>query len=96
MSGPWGGDFCYEPDESEGLILLAGGTGLAPLKAIARAALEADPPDREIHVYHGVRSRAELYDVDFWEGLAATHPPGGPVHPLPQSRTMVRANRIRR
>ncbi|MHC3004777.1 2Fe-2S iron-sulfur cluster-binding protein [Gordonia metallireducens] len=71
MSGPWG-DFCYEPDESEGLVLLAGGTGLAPLKAVARAALEADPA-REIHVYHGVRTRAELYDVDFWEGLAATH-----------------------
>ncbi|GAB99007.1 putative phenol hydroxylase reductase component [Gordonia namibiensis NBRC 108229] len=72
MSGPWG-DFCFEPDESAGLILLAGGTGLAPLKAIARAALAADP-DREIHVYHGVRTRAELYDVDFWEGLAAAHP----------------------
>lgn len=73
MSGPWG-DFCYEPEESGvGLVLLAGGTGLAPLKAIAKAALQ-DDPDREIHLYHGVRTRAELYDVDFWEGLAATYP----------------------
>ncbi|GAA12417.1 2Fe-2S iron-sulfur cluster-binding protein [Gordonia alkanivorans] len=73
MTGPWG-DFCHEPEERDvGLVLLAGGTGLAPLKAIARAALE-DDPEREIHVYHGVRTRAELYDVDFWEGLSATHP----------------------
>ncbi|KAF0967064.1 MULTISPECIES: 2Fe-2S iron-sulfur cluster-binding protein [Gordonia] len=73
MSGPWG-DFCYEPEESGvGLVLLVGGTGLAPLKAIARAALQ-DDPEREIHVYHGVRTRAELYDVDFWEGLATTYP----------------------
>ncbi|ASR01808.1 2Fe-2S iron-sulfur cluster-binding protein [Gordonia rubripertincta] len=73
MCGPWG-DFCYEPAESGvGLVLLAGGTGLAPLKAIARAALQ-DDPEREIHVYHGVRTRDELYDVDFWEGLSSTHP----------------------
>ncbi|MDJ0025925.1 2Fe-2S iron-sulfur cluster-binding protein [Gordonia alkanivorans] len=73
MSGPWG-DFCYEPEESGvGLVLLAGGTGLAPLKAITRAALQ-DDPEREIHVYHGVRTRAELYDVDFWEGLSSTYP----------------------
>lgn len=69
MTGPWG-DFCFEADEPElGLILLAGGTGMAPLKSIARAALEVDP-DREIHVYHGVRTEPELYDIDFWQHLA--------------------------
>ncbi|AFR46719.1 2Fe-2S iron-sulfur cluster-binding protein [Gordonia sp. KTR9] len=73
MTGPWG-DFCHRQDEpGVGLILLAGGTGLAPLKAIARAALEIDP-DREVHLYHGVRTEAELYDVDFWRSLSAEHP----------------------
>ncbi|MFT4395515.1 2Fe-2S iron-sulfur cluster-binding protein [Gordonia lacunae] len=73
MTGPWG-DFCHREDEpGVGLILLAGGTGLAPLKSIARAALEADP-EREIHVYHGVRTETELYDVDFWRALATEHP----------------------
>ncbi|WP_238422757.1 2Fe-2S iron-sulfur cluster-binding protein [Gordonia sp. 'Campus'] len=73
MTGPWG-DFCYEPDDlGIGLVLLAGGTGLAPLKSIARTALDLDPT-REIHVYHGVRTQAELYDVDFWRALSDEHP----------------------
>ncbi|PBC35882.1 oxidoreductase [Rhodococcus sp. ACPA4] len=73
MTGPWG-DFCYTADDPElGLVLLAGGTGLAPLKSIAAAALELDP-HREIHVYHGVRFESDLYDVDYWHDLAADHP----------------------
>ncbi|MBA4023802.1 MAG: oxidoreductase [Gordonia sp.] len=73
MTGPWG-DFCFTPDDPDlGLILLAGGTGLAPLKSIATAALELDP-EREIHVYHGVRFESDLYDVEHWQTLAANHP----------------------
>lgn len=73
MTGPWG-DFCFTPDDPElGLVLLAGGTGLAPLKSIAAAALELDP-QREIHVYHGVRFESDLYDIDHWQNLATDHP----------------------
>ncbi|OYO20975.1 oxidoreductase [Enemella dayhoffiae] len=73
LSGPLG-DFVFDGEEADGpLLLLGGGTGIAPLKAIALAAL-ADRPDREVHVYHGVRTVAHLYDLDFWHGLAERHP----------------------
>lgn len=71
MRGPWG-DFVHDPEADGPMALLAGGTGLAPLKSIALHALSIDP-QREIHVYHGVRRRNDLYDVDFWEELAARH-----------------------
>lgn len=72
IRGPWG-DFLHDPGHEGPLILLAGGTGLAPLKSIARHALDLDP-DREIHLYHGVRRAGDLYDVEFWEALAAERP----------------------
>lgn len=71
MRGPWG-DFVHDRDVDAPMILLAGGTGLAPLKSIALEALSVDP-DREIHLYHGVRYRRDLYDVEFWEALAQNH-----------------------
>lgn len=72
IRGPWG-DFVHDPDHDGPIILLGGGTGLAPLKAIALQALELDSA-REVHLYHGVRTRGDLYDVDFWQSLAARHP----------------------
>ncbi|MFI8772824.1 2Fe-2S iron-sulfur cluster-binding protein [Gordonia sp. NPDC062954] len=72
MRGPWG-DFVHDTEADAPMILLAGGTGLAPLKSIARHALELDP-EREIHLYHGVRHRSDLYDVEFWETLTERHP----------------------
>ncbi|MXP23762.1 2Fe-2S iron-sulfur cluster binding domain-containing protein [Gordonia sp. HNM0687] len=72
MRGPWG-DFVHDTESDAPMILLAGGTGLAPLKSIALHALERDP-DREIHLYHGVRHRSDLYDVEFWQSLADRHP----------------------
>lgn len=73
LSGPLG-EFVYDPSDTEGgLLLLGGGTGIAPLKGIARAALAEDPA-REVIVYHGVRTCAYLYDQQFWADLAAAHP----------------------
>ena len=74
MRGPWG-DFAYEPDADEPetpMLLLAGGTGLAPLTSIAVQAL-TDDPDREIHLYHGVRHEADLYHQQFWREVAERH-----------------------
>ena len=72
MRGPWG-DFVHDDAADGPLALLAGGTGLAPLKSIALQAIETNA-DREIHLYHGVRRRSDLYDVDFWTSLQADHP----------------------
>jgi NAD(P)H-flavin reductase/hemoglobin-like flavoprotein len=47
------------------VLCLAGGTGLAPIKAIIEAITGAPPPGRrrEIVLYHGVRRRRDLYDL---------------------------------
>jgi NAD(P)H-flavin reductase/ferredoxin len=73
LTGPYG-DFCYtDVDADSPMILLAGGTGLAPLRSIMEHALEVDPA-REIHLYHGVRWARDLYDVEHLRALTAIHP----------------------
>lgn len=46
------------------LLLLAGGTGLAPILSVLDAALGAGVPPNQIHVYHGVRRERDLYAGD--------------------------------
>jgi NAD(P)H-flavin reductase/ferredoxin len=76
LTGPLG-DFHMPPDTAgdggEPMVLIGGGTGLAPLVAIARTAL-ARRPEREVVLYHGVRGEADLYDEDRFAELAATYP----------------------
>jgi len=72
--GPMG-DFhvpAAEEDDGEPMVLIGGGTGLAPLVGIVRTALERHP-GREVLLFHGVRGRADLYDVGRLEELAAAH-----------------------
>lgn len=70
------GDF-HVPEEAddagEPMVLIGGGTGLAPLVGIVRTAL-ARHPAREVVLYHGVRTEADLYDGDRFEELAASYP----------------------
>lgn len=73
LTGPLG-DFAYDGEEiDQPLILLGGGIGIAPLKAIALAAVQ-DNAARDIWVYHGVRTVAHLYDLAFWDELSARYP----------------------
>ncbi|BAH50344.1 2Fe-2S iron-sulfur cluster-binding protein [Rhodococcus opacus] len=72
MVGPLG-DFRLDPEDESPMILLGGGTGLAPLKSIARQALTSEP-DRVVHLYHGVRGEADLYDVDLLREWEREHP----------------------
>ena len=70
------GDFHVLDEDADGgepMVLIGGGTGLAPLAGIVRTAL-ARHPDREVLLYHGVRGVDDLYDGARWEELAATHP----------------------
>lgn len=49
--------------------MLAGGTGLSPLKAIAEQVIRdaAGGRHRQIFLFHGARTRDELYDLrDLW------------------------------
>lgn len=72
VTGPYG-DFTFDAESTGPMALLGGGTGLAPLKAIVRQAL-AVVPEREILLYHGVRTCADVYDGDFFRELEARHP----------------------
>ncbi|VFA95571.1 2Fe-2S iron-sulfur cluster-binding protein [Nocardia farcinica] len=71
LRGPLG-DFVLD-DADHPLLLLAGGTGLAPLSAMLRAALERGHRS-PIHLYHGVREEADLYDVEWLSELSRSHP----------------------
>lgn len=66
------GDFGLRAQE-EPAILIAGGTGLAPLKSIVQDALARDLAP-QLHLYHGGRTEDDLYDVAFFRDLAAEHP----------------------
>ncbi|KAF1045919.1 2Fe-2S iron-sulfur cluster-binding protein [Xylophilus sp.] len=64
------GTFCYHSEDYRPLMLVATGTGLAPLKSIAESLMDADdcPP---VALYWGMRTEADLYlhaEVASWAG----------------------------
>lgn len=60
IEGPYGSAH-LRPDDDSPLVLVAGSSGLAPAKSIARTALMTQP-DRRVHLYFGVRDEAHVYD----------------------------------
>ncbi|MGV9264194.1 globin domain-containing protein [Kitasatospora sp. NPDC003701] len=54
-------------DGSRDLLLVAGGTGLAPMKAIVEELAAHRPRGRTVHLFVGARAAADLYD---WPALA--------------------------
>jgi phenol hydroxylase P5 protein len=71
LSGPYGRFFLREA-RTEPMILIGGGTGLAPLKSILRHVLETGLPQR-LYLYQGARTQADLYDVEFFRTLEEEH-----------------------
>jgi CDP-4-dehydro-6-deoxyglucose reductase len=71
IEGPLG-QFVYRPGDRP-LLLVGGGTGYAPLKAILREVLETGAR-RDVALYWGVRSAPELYEDAWLRALAARHP----------------------
>jgi CDP-4-dehydro-6-deoxyglucose reductase len=72
FEGPLGGFFLRQ-DSTKPVILLAGGTGFAPLKAIVEQAI-ADQSERPLHIYWGAKARVDLYMHELPEKWAAEHP----------------------
>jgi CDP-4-dehydro-6-deoxyglucose reductase len=72
IRGPLGTFFLRE-DTERPVILMAGGTGFAPVKAMVEHALHRRSA-RTFHLYWGARSRAGLYLHDLARGWAAEHP----------------------
>jgi NAD(P)H-flavin reductase/hemoglobin-like flavoprotein len=64
------------------LVLVAGGTGLAPVKAVIEAVLARDESAlaagsgqrRNIHLFHGAKTPLDLYDMPALRELAACYP----------------------
>ena len=71
IRGPMG-TFCIGLPQKEPAILVAGGTGLAPMKSIVQAAL-AENLVPELWLYHGGRSEHDLYDVEYLRELDDHH-----------------------
>lgn len=71
---PPAGKLVYPPSANDHeLLLVATGTGLAPLAAILREALDHGS-GRRIRLLHGVRRRADLYADSWLRALESSHP----------------------
>ncbi|MCU0760969.1 MAG: FAD-binding oxidoreductase [Steroidobacteraceae bacterium] len=73
IEGPIG-QFVYEPSDAP-LLLVAGGTGFAPLKSILRQVLEVERAARPLRLYWGVRTPADAYEAALLREWCARHPP---------------------
>lgn len=73
VRGPSGSCFYVKGRPEQPLLLAGTGTGLAPLWAIARAALAAGHTG-PIRLFHGARSAAGLYFIDELSDLAERCP----------------------
>ncbi len=75
VEGPRGHFTYTEPapsDQAGALLLIAGGTGFAPVKSILRHVLDGGS-SRPVELYWGARARADLYDHEWLEQAAARH-----------------------
>lgn len=71
IEGPLG-HFAYRDGGSAPMLLVGGGTGLAPLKSIIRHVLE-NGVRRQVTLYWGARTRRDLYAHGELEALARRH-----------------------
>ena len=67
------GDAWLREDHARPMLCVAGGSGLAPIKAIVETALHRGMT-QDIHLYFGVRAERDVYLEDQLAALAAGHP----------------------
>lgn len=72
LRGPLGGFFLNENTQKP-LIFIATGTGFAPIKSLLCHLADTDP-QRSIHIYHGTRIQAGLYDETALNEILQTLP----------------------
>jgi phenol hydroxylase P5 protein len=73
LSGPYG-QFSFRPARPEPLLLLAAGTGLAPIKSMLTHLAAADDASRPVILYHGVADAEALYEHDWLQRFERDHP----------------------
>ncbi|MDO5366864.1 benzoate 1,2-dioxygenase electron transfer component BenC [Kocuria sp.] len=71
LSGPFGSFFLRDPKRP--LLLLAGGTGLAPLLSILEK-LSENPPEHAVHLVYGVTREEDIVGLDWIEEYKAKLP----------------------
>jgi CDP-4-dehydro-6-deoxyglucose reductase len=71
LEGPLG-TFFLRADSERPILMMAGGTGLAPIKGMLRHAFQAGLA-RPLHLYWGVRARRDLYADELLALWAAQH-----------------------
>jgi NAD(P)H-flavin reductase/hemoglobin-like flavoprotein len=71
--GPPIGELRLDTASARDIIMIAGSTGLAPLKAILEQVTALRTPPR-VHLFFGARTPDGLYDLPALEKLAAEHP----------------------
>lgn len=71
LAGPYGRFFVRTAKEKP-IIMIGGGTGLAPLKSMVTHVLQ-EGTGQTMYLYHGVRVADDLYDVDYFRQLQAEH-----------------------
>jgi CDP-4-dehydro-6-deoxyglucose reductase len=69
ISGPYGN--FYQRDGDGPMICVAGGSGLAPIRALIEDGAQAGL-QRDLHVYFGARTQADLYAMEEIEQLGST------------------------
>lgn len=67
LTGPYG-DF-YPRDEADGYVMIAGGSGLAPMRSIILDILERKL-DKQMYFFFGAATKKDLYYVEYFEELA--------------------------
>jgi Na+-transporting NADH:ubiquinone oxidoreductase subunit F len=72
LAGPYG-TFSVRPADRE-IVLIGGGVGMAPLRAIAHEQLAGPGASRRMSYFYGARSKADLFYDDEFKTLAAAHP----------------------
>ncbi len=72
LLGPPLGSMALDPQSDRDLLLVAGGTGLAPLKALVEALVGQRP--RNVHLLLGARTARDLYDLPDLRALERAHP----------------------
>ncbi|WP_448618799.1 globin domain-containing protein [Geodermatophilus sp. URMC 65] len=70
--GPPLGHIAFDAESDRDLLLVAGGTGLAPLKAVVDHVARIGPP-RRVDLFVGSRTEERLYDRTDLERLAEEH-----------------------
>jgi ferredoxin-NAD(P)+ reductase (naphthalene dioxygenase ferredoxin-specific) len=71
ISGPLGTSYLRQKHTGP-MLCVGGGTGIAPIVSILRGAMEADMHN-PVHVYFGVRSQEDSYDLERLRRIAQEH-----------------------